>query len=171
MTTSREHARRDVWNVALFRSLLTWKKKKHVRKMWFCGSIRFSFTRLGNVVYRKQWLKARSWWVPIYLYEAISCSDLPEILYRQPLLFLWWKGKEQGIINLIQRRVVLPKTTPGYDFWLTYRFQHGFHHSVVQPCAKGKPLEKPQAWGKALYILYNCLKQCEYDNMTNHKTT
>lgn len=71
------------------------RKKTHVRKMWFCGSITFSFRRLGNVVYWKQWLKARSWWVPIYLYEAISCSDLPEVLYRQPLLFLWLKEKEQ----------------------------------------------------------------------------
>lgn len=62
---------------------------------------------------------------------------------------------------------VLPNT-PAYDLRLTYRFQHGFHHSVVQTHAQGKSLEKHDT---GMRKSTNYLKKKKTANMTNHKIT
>lgn len=132
------------------------EKKKKARERDSCDSAAPKGFPLGdNVHLYKQsnvWKKHVPCFVPAYLHNAIQCSDLPEVLYWKPLLFLWLSEKKTRPYKFDQGIAVLPNT-PAYDLRLTYRFQHGFHHSVVQTHAQGKSLEKHDiVWEKALTI-------------------
>lgn len=130
------------------RSEVYWyeEKKKNTREKdsWFQKVFLYQI----HIAYTMQCLKERSWCACIIVWRnSIQWFTWSSVLTASFLPVV--KVKMQGLINLINEQQLLPKT-PAYDLRLTYRFQHGFHHSVVQPHAKGKPLEKQaQAWQKA----------------------